>query len=64
MQLREFLADKAGFSRGTHENLIVPLRAMLNLGVDEGGILGNPAAGCFGSIAEDRRSRTPTRGVR
>jgi integrase len=55
VQLREFLADKVGLSRGTQKNLIVPLRAMLNLAVDEGRILGNPAAGLF---RQHRRGQT------
>lgn len=45
-QIKGFLARKAeaGLTRGTLKNIVVPLRAMLNVAVDEGRISGTPAA--------------------
>jgi integrase len=41
--IRALLASKAGLSRNTLKNILVPLRAMLNAAVDEERIPGNPA---------------------
>jgi len=45
--IRALLASKAGLSRNTLKNILVPLRAMLNAAVDEERIPGNPAIRVF-----------------
>lgn len=52
--IRALLASKAGLSRNTIKNILVPVRAMLNAAVDEERIPGNPAI----RILKRKRSQT------
>jgi integrase len=63
-QLRDVLAAKAkaGLSRATLQNIIIPLRAMLNAAVDDGKLAGNPAVrlGRFSRGITEREARKVT----
>lgn len=63
-KLRELLAAKAasGLSRSTLQNILIPLRAMLNSAVDDGKLPGNPAVrlGRFSRGLTEREARRVT----